>query len=157
MIGLNCRRDLKKFANLMSSNPVFGMHKVTKMFDLMADKLLKDKHGINYNKFIVLARICSSINQEITQKKIADFSNLTEASISRIVEEFLLLGHVNKEINPQNRSMHFLTATESGLNLFYRAIQSLDDESKKFLSLLSDTEITQLNTLLNKINQIICQ
>jgi DNA-binding MarR family transcriptional regulator len=85
----------------------------------------------------------------IQERMIAKNSNTT-----RLIDKLLLKELVTREVCPQNRRKIEVLITEKGLQLLQELDPKVLENEKIFASNLSETELTQFNTLLEKYRNL---
>ncbi len=81
----------------------------------------------------------------INERMVSKMSNTT-----RLVDKLLLKGFVSRNICKQNRRKVEILITKDGLNTLKRIDGILFETEKKILGNFNETELHELNTLLNK-------
>lgn len=81
----------------------------------------------------------------INERMVTKMSNTT-----RLVDKLILKGFVSRTICLKNRRKVEILITEGGLNILNKIDGILLDAEKKILSNLNETELNELNFLLNK-------
>jgi DNA-binding MarR family transcriptional regulator len=85
----------------------------------------------------------------IQERMIAKNSNTT-----RLIDKLLLKELVTREVCPENRRKIEVLITEKGLQLLQELDPKVLENEKIFASNLSETELTQFNTLLEKYRNL---
>lgn len=85
----------------------------------------------------------------IQERMIAKNSNTT-----RLIDKLLLKDLVTREVCPENRRKIEVLITEKGLQLLQELDPKVLENEKIFASNLSETELTQFNTLLEKYRNL---
>jgi len=85
----------------------------------------------------------------IQERMVAKTSNTT-----RLVDKLLLKELVTREICPDNRRKMEIAITQKGLNLLLEVNPKVDKHESIFAQNLSQEELEQLNTLLEKLRTI---
>ncbi len=133
---------------------IYNIHSLTHMLDLIADKLLQDKFNLTFNKFMVLMSLenyKNNPNTLVSQKEVSVFSRLTEATVSRIIDDLVKINLVSKSVDKKNRSKNLLEITKTGQNQLYEALKHLEESLNFILQDLDSTEIQLTNKILLKI------
>jgi DNA-binding MarR family transcriptional regulator len=132
--------EKKALLNVMFTQNVIAekFSELLKPFDLSAEqfnvlRILRGQKGNPVN-------MCT-----IQERMIAKTSNTT-----RLVDKLLLKGLVFREICPQNRRKMEITITSKGMELLQQLDPLVETHEKKFGNNLSEKELAQLNTLLEK-------
>jgi DNA-binding MarR family transcriptional regulator len=133
-------QEKKALLNVMYTQNVIAdqFNELLKPFDLSAEqfnvlRILRGQKGNAVN-------MCT-----IQERMIAKTSNTT-----RLVDKLLLKGLVLREICPQNRRKMEITITPKGMELLKQLDPLVEAHEKKFGNNLSEKELAQLNTLLEK-------
>jgi DNA-binding MarR family transcriptional regulator len=133
-------QEKKALLNVMYTQNVIAdqFNELLKPFDLSAEqfnvlRILRGQKGNAVN-------MCT-----IQERMIAKTSNTT-----RLVDKLLLKGLVLREICPQNRRKMEITITPKGMELLQQLDPLVETHEKKFGNNLSEKELAQLNTLLEK-------
>ena len=133
-------QEKKALLNVMYTQNVIAdqFNELLKPFDLSAEqfnvlRILRGQKGNAVN-------MCT-----IQERMIAKTSNTT-----RLVDKLLLKGLVLREICPQNRRKMEITITPKGIELLKQLDPLVEAHEKKFGNNLSEKELAQLNTLLEK-------
>jgi DNA-binding MarR family transcriptional regulator len=133
-------QEKKALLNVMYTQNVIAdqFNELLKPFDLSAEqfnvlRILRGQKGNAVN-------MCT-----IQERMIAKTSNTT-----RLVDKLLLKELVLREICPQNRRKMEITITPKGIELLKQLDPLVEAHEKKFGNNLSEKELAQLNTLLEK-------
>ena len=133
-------QEKKALLNVMYTQNVIAdqFNELLKPFDLSAEqfnvlRILRGQKGNAVNMCMIQERM------------IAKTSNTT-----RLVDKLLLKGLVLREICPQNRRKMEITITPKGMELLKQLDPLVEAHEKKFGNNLSEKELAQLNTLLEK-------
>ena len=133
-------QEKKALLNVMYTQNVIAdqFNELLKPFDLSAEqfnvlRILRGQKGNAVN-------MCT-----IQERMIAKTSNTT-----RLVDKLLLKELVLREICPQNRRKMEITITPKGMELLKQLDPLVEAHEKKFGNNLSEKELAQLNTLLEK-------
>ncbi|MEC4004923.1 MarR family transcriptional regulator [Flavobacterium sp. SUN052] len=124
--------------------------------NIIADKfneVLKphDLSGEQYNVLRILRgqKGCPANMCIIQERMIAKSSNTT-----RLIDKLLLKDFVTREVCPENRRKIEVLITPKGLNLLNELDPKVIQYEKLFASNLSESELHQLNTLLEKYRNL---
>jgi len=133
--------DSKKvILNLMYTQTVIAdkFYEILKPYDLSSEQ---------YNVLRILRgqKGCPANMCLIQERMIAKNSNTT-----RLIDKLLLKELVTREVCPENRRKIEVLITSKGLNLLEELDPKVLEHEKSFAANLSDTEIEQLNNLLEK-------
>lgn len=133
-------QEKKALLNVMYTQNVIAdqFNELLKPFDLSAEqfnvlRILRGQKGNAVN-------MCT-----IQERMIAKTSNTT-----RLVDKLLLKELVLREICPENRRKMEITITPKGMELLKQLDPLVEAHEKKFGNNLSEKELAQLNTLLEK-------
>lgn len=130
----------KTMLNIMYTQNVLSedFNEILKPFDLSPEqfnvlRILRGQKGRPVN-------MC-----EIQERMIAKTSNTT-----RLVDKLLLKGLVTREVCSENRRKMEITITDKGLALLKELDPMIEKHDNKFAANLTEKELEQLNTLLEK-------
>jgi DNA-binding MarR family transcriptional regulator len=133
-------QEKKALLNVMYTQNVIAdqFNELLKPFDLSAEqfnvlRILRGQKGNAVNMCMIQERM------------IAKTSNTT-----RLVDKLLLKELVLREICPENRRKMEITITPKGMELLKQLDPMVEAHEKKFGNNLSEKELAQLNTLLEK-------
>lgn len=131
----------KTILNLILTSTVFkdDMQSVLKPFDLSMEqfnvlRILRGQEGKSINL------------QDIQERMVTKMSNTT-----RLVDKLIKKNYVKRFICKQNRRKVEIFITDQGLDLLKELDSIVEDNETKLVSSLSQTELEQLNKLLNKL------
>jgi DNA-binding MarR family transcriptional regulator len=126
--------------NIMYTQNVVGekFNEILKPYDLSGEqynvlRILRGQKGQPANMCMILERM------------IAKTSNTT-----RLVDKLLLKGLVTRDVCPDNRRKMEVLITAKGLDLLKELDPKVDDHEGIFTSNMTEAELEQLNTLLEK-------
>ncbi|MFL9842924.1 MarR family winged helix-turn-helix transcriptional regulator [Flavobacterium rhizosphaerae] len=131
----------KTVLNLMYTQNVLAenFNELLKVYDLSAEqfnvlRILRGQKGKPANMCVIQERM------------IARTSNTT-----RLVDKLLLKGFVTREVCPTNRRKMEIGITQKGLDLLTELDPKVNKNHEFFTDNLTDTELEQLNILLEKL------
>lgn len=131
----------KTILNVLFTNTVFKdeMQSVLKPFDLSMEqfnvlRILRGQKGKPVNL------------QDIQERMVNKMSNTT-----RLVDKLILKNYVERFTCEQNRRKVEIFITNNGLELLRKLDALVDSSENNLTSKLSNTELEQLNELLNKL------
>lgn len=88
--------------------------------------------------------------------KSVDFAKdmrITKSAVSQTITKFVSKGYVKKEESEIDKRVQYISLTDEIKSIFKLSIDELNEQYENALTFLSDEEITQLMTLLYKINE----
>lgn len=88
--------------------------------------------------------------------KSVDFAKdmrITKSAVSQTITKFVSKGYIIKEESKTDKRVQYISLTNEIKSIFKLSIDELNEQYENALKFLSDEEITQLMTLLNKINE----
>lgn len=127
----------------------FKLHAIVCMIDEIASYLLKQNTNINLPQFLVL--LCVYENPGSSQKFIANWLQLTEATVSYTVKVVIEKGYLKIESDKSDLRGNRVLITSSGRNLIEQAYPMYEKTLEKYFSVLSKSELNLFVTYLNKI------
>lgn len=129
------------------------IHVLVILMDRVIDEILKKEFDIGLNSFLVLHLI--SLYQNITQKTLANYLNLTPAAISKSVFLMKKNGWLEIQQNPQNRKENHLTLTQSGKDLVEKANKIVEQNTQILENDLSVDEVNKTDSALDKMLKVL--
>jgi len=150
-----------KIEDIIKTTSPMAIAKKTMLNILYTQNVISEKfnevlksHDLSPEQFNVL-RILKGQNGNptnmcvIQERMVAKTSNTT-----RLVDKLLLKELVTREICPDNRRKMEIAITQKGLNLLLEVNPKVDKHETIFAQNLSQEELEQLNTLLEKLRTI---
>jgi DNA-binding MarR family transcriptional regulator len=108
------------------------LYKLTFLMGRLAEQTLADQADLTFGQFKLLMALRR--HGQISQKTVAKFHGLTEAAVSRKIQELVKQKLITRVANPINRREHLLSLTPKGEK---QATKAHDTLSRKFESLFS--------------------
>ena len=130
--------------------PVF---KLVMSFKKIADKVLGAELSITTSQFRMLIAI--KHNPNLSQREIAEFWNVTEASASRQIEILNRKGLVSKEQASDNHRKHVLKLTKSGEKEIKKALSIMSGVFERIFQDVSEKDKETFHNLLQRFIAII--
>jgi DNA-binding MarR family transcriptional regulator len=124
------------------------MHKANCLLERVVVKTLK-RLSLPFPNFKILMAL--RYRRRVTQKDIAHFHGLTEAAISRRIEELVSDGIIKLVTNPDNRREHLLKLTAKGEHLAERSQILLGKKLNSIFSIIPDKQQHILNQSLDSL------
>jgi MarR family transcriptional regulator, 2-MHQ and catechol-resistance regulon repressor len=113
---------------------------------------LEDQVGIPLVYFEVLLRIERSADQQLAMGDLATQISITTGGVTRLVDRMEKVGLVERRPCPTDRRVNFLGVTSEGIAKLEAALTvHLDDLESEFASRLSEKELGNLVSVLNKL------
>ncbi|OYQ36051.1 MarR family transcriptional regulator [Flavobacterium cyanobacteriorum] len=136
--------EKKVVLNIILTSNILGdtFNEIIKPYDLSSEqfnvlRILRGQKGNPIN-------MC-----DIQERMIARTSNTT-----RLVDKLLLKGFVTREICSDNRRKMEIRITDKGLEILKQLDPGVEEHERKFSGNLTEGELLQLNTLLEKYRNI---
>ncbi|MDD5068620.1 MAG: MarR family winged helix-turn-helix transcriptional regulator [Candidatus Pacebacteria bacterium] len=115
----------------------------------LSGRILRNEIGIGISQFRMLAALSNLPNS--SQKKIASFWDVTEASISRQIQNLLAKDLIVKTKNPENIRSPFLNVSEKGKKLLKKSLHHIDRHAETTFNTITPEERKTLSRLLEKM------
>jgi DNA-binding MarR family transcriptional regulator len=126
--------------------------------DHVADHILQMKFKISYTQFLALIGL--NMLGKSSQRNLKQFTCLTDAGISKVIDSLIKLKCVTRKENLESRRENFIELTKKGHELTKKAMQTLDQEFTCHFNKITkpkQTEFTNtLDVLLNSLNEHNC-
>ena len=116
------------------------------------DHLLVSRLDLTLSQFRILSVIKK--NPEVSQRVIADFWMMTEASISRQIEILRAKKLIEKIPNPKNRREHTFALTAPGKKMLTKANTLLDSAFEKIFADVSQKERKAFSAIINRFLEL---
>lgn len=129
-----------KTDNNFSKCFMYSIHQVHSLVQKHLEQSLTSAKTLSFSQFMVLIGFTCSPDTPLSQASIAEYSNLTEATVSRHITVLVSLGYLSKEENKENRRKHRITITKKGLTAFTKAEQIIDKELLTIFSTISEKD-----------------
>src|SRR5437867_4108440 len=120
-----------------SRDITYNLHKVVFLLDKIADKALEQKLEITFSQFKILMAIDG---EEVCQKTIADYWDMTEAAVSRQIDLLVAKKIINRKENAENRRQHMLSLTKTGKQQLKSAIKLIDQKYEEIFQVIDQKE-----------------
>jgi len=138
----------------MTSNPkqsiFYTIEKTIKEYRKYAQhNIVKHINDITLDQALVLTII--DTEPDISQKEIANFLYKDYASLTRIIELMVEKNYVTRQTNEADRRRFKLIITEKGKTALKKIIPIIKTNRESAILGLSQEEVSQLKTFLNKI------
>ena len=130
------------------------LHKTVFLMDKQADKVLRDTFTVSASQFRILMAI--DHKSDISQKDIADYWEMTEAAVSRILNPLIEKKLIIRSENIHNRSKNCLKLSKSGLEILKNGIKTVDRSYEELYATLNQTEKKAFDIGLNKLLVKLC-
>lgn len=141
-----------KTYNNFSKCFMYSIHQVHSLVQKHLEQSLIKAKAVSFSQFMVLIGFTCSPDTPLSQASIAEYSNLTEATVSRHITTLVSLGFLSKEENKENRRKHRITITKKGLTAFQKAEQIIDKELLTIFGSISEKDKTNI---MNNFNNTI--
>ena len=137
-----------------SQEITYTLHKLVFLMDKLGDQSLQKKVNLTFSQFRILMAV--GYKENISQRDIADFWDMTQAAVSRQVEILIKKKLVSKKDNKENRREHMLNLTQQGEQLLVKATGVLDNTYQTIYSVIPQSEQGKMSQNLDKLLQAIC-
>lgn len=107
-------------------------------------------YGLDNNLFLILVRIVE--NPGLNQTQLAQLIQIDKTTLSRSLQKLEKKELIYKKTNLENKKFKDLFPSQEALKLYDILIDFEDSYIQSVLKQLSSTELTQLQTILEKIN-----
>lgn len=108
-------------------------------------------HGIGLSEYLVLERLKLSEHGKLRRTDLAEQVGLTPSGITRLINPMEKIGLVEKEANPRDARVSFVSLTGAGRQIHSDASATFEQASQALFAALSESELEQLESLLSRI------
>lgn len=137
---------------LPSETVFYSIERAIKAYRKFAQhNLSKHLEGLTIDQGMVLVLL--DRHPDISQKEMAELVFRDKASLTRMIDLMVQKGYLKRSINEQDRRRFTLAITSKGRKAIEQSPPIVAENRRKALEGLSEEEINQLKTLLNKITQ----
>ncbi len=105
---------------------MYALHQAHFLIEKHLSDALAKKDTITFSQFLVLLALSCQCSKRSTQREIADFLFLTEATVSRHIGTLVDAGYLERSENPESRRENILTLTRSGTDALAVAQTEID-------------------------------
>lgn len=127
----------------IASTLTFRLHALVYTLDTIADSVITRQSPINFSQFLVLLSVYQ--HSGATQKHIASWLHITEATVSYTVSKLVGAGLLIAAPSPQDGRKNSLTLTDDGQALVQRLYTQLDQAIKPLFATLPKTRLKRLD------------
>ena len=135
------------------SEILIGLKTTTIKMDRVSDRLLYKKLGLTFSQFKIIIALKTKANA--TQSTIANFWNITEASVSRQLNLLIKKKIVTKTKSKTDQREYRLRLTTNGKSAVIKAVSLIDKTFEKILKPISENEKNNFIKTLLKFQNII--
>ena len=133
----------------VDDSEIFKMHAFIAVMDRKADEMLNSNFNLCYSQLMILFMVDK--RKEMIQKDISRCLGLTEAAISKQVENMVKVGYLLRTPDPNNRRKNQIVLTPAGEDIFNRANQFLVQKAENIFTVLDPQERQVLDLVLDKL------
>lgn len=108
-------------------------------------------HGVSFTEFVIMQQLCSAKSGAMSRIALADAIGLSASGVTRLLAPMTKNNIVLKTANPRDARQSMVALTETGKELHEDALLTFKHTCDNAFSLLEESEIEQLLTLLNKV------
>ncbi len=130
-------------------NEMHKMHALISITDRMADDFLSASQEVSYSQLIILFMLDKY--GSLSQNKLSKCLGLTEAAVSKQIENMSVKGFLVRQVDPTNRRQNQIFLTENGKKNFISANLLLISKAEEFFKVLSIDERAIFNVILDKL------
>lgn len=128
---------------------VMKIRKTAFIMDRIAGKALDDAFGMSFSQFLILAIVAH--HPEVTQRGIAEARDVTEAAVSRLVDQLRRSGKLRRAKSPQSRREHRLTLTPAGRRTLAKGRKLVEGKLDEYFAPLTAAERVVLEKAFDKV------
>jgi len=118
------------------------------------DRLLREEVGLPLASYDVLLELSAARGRRLTMGELGERVVLSRTRVSRIVDELVTDGLVERQPNPEDARSAFATMTAQGLATFRRAAPIyLGGIDRHFATPLADADLRRLVSVLERVRK----
>ena len=109
----------------------------------------KDRFGLSITEWRIMAVLGEYPG--VSADEVSSKTQIEKSMISRAVQKLLDRQLVQRRVDAADRRRHHLKLTESGLEVYDQVVPMSYDYEKRLLDCLTEMELTQLDSLIEKL------
>jgi len=133
------------------NDALISLRRILRVSDIHAKQLARQS-GLTASKLLVLQTI--EENGDVTIGKIADEVNLTQATITNIIDQLQAVGFVQRERSTFDKRKVYVSLTETGRERLVSAPIALHEKFSREFQSLEDWEQMQMAAVLSRLSQM---
>lgn len=122
----DCTKNLSTYD--FSKGFMYSVHHVYTLVQKHLEQALSKEKTISFSQFMILIGFMCATDTPVSQTTIAEFSHLTEATVSRHISTLVSLGYLSRNEDKENRRKHRIMITKEGAAVFKKAESIIDKE-----------------------------
>ncbi len=142
-------------AKMQTQQITYSTKKLVFLLDKLAERVLQEKLDLTVSQFRMLMAI--NYKKGLSQKDIASFWEVSEAAVSRQLENLKDKGLIISEKNKNNRRENILKLTKKGHDHLEKASKLIDSKYEQIYKAISQKEKEVLVGSLEKLLAEACQ
>ncbi|MBP7760553.1 winged helix-turn-helix transcriptional regulator [Candidatus Saccharibacteria bacterium] len=127
----------------------FRLHTLVYTLDAIADRVITQSSSINFSQFLTL--LCVYQNPNTTQKFVAGWLRVTEATVSYTIQKLSDAKLISVSKSMFDTRKNTVTLTPEGVTLVESLYAKLEESSKHLFSVLPKGRLAQLDTDVEKL------
>jgi len=108
-------------------------------------------HGINFTEFVLMYHLRTAQDFALNRISLADKAALTASGVTRVLQPMEKIGLIEKKSNPRDARQSIVVLSTAGQELMTHAMTTVGDTIESIFSLLTEDELTTLQSILNKL------
>jgi len=128
---------------------IYKLHVLISILDRSADEMLNSQYGLSYSQLMIMFMLDKY--KQLNQKELSLCMGLTEAAVSKQIENMFHKEYLVREVDPKNRRKNMVFLTKSGQIIFDKANELLMARAEEIFQVLDSGEREILNKVLNKL------
>lgn len=129
---------------------MYALHRTNFLIAKRLEHTLAATSGLTFSQFLVLIPLKCRSN--LAQSDIAEFLQLTEATVSRHIAQLGFSGHLKRAEDPENGRKYMLTLTPRGERAYTKALAVIEGELEKIFRIIPERDRAHLHKTLESIN-----
>ena len=132
---------------------IYIIYEAAFLLDRLIDQILQKEMSLSFAEYRVLMALDN--HQDVPQRYIALYWNITEAAISRHVEGLVKMGYISRLIDETNRRQNLLSLTPFGKKQLEKADRYVDEVFENVLEKRHKDKKEEVIKALNTFAEII--
>lgn len=130
---------------------MYSIHELHGLVHKHLEQTLTKEKAISFSQFMVLVGFACEEQTPLSQTAIAEYSNLTEATVSRHITALVSLGYLSKKENTENRRKFRIAITKKGVTAFRKAETIIDKELKTIFSTITEKDAKHITKIFTSL------
>lgn len=135
---------------MYENNISFRLHALVYSMDKLAAQVLRAHDSYTFPQFLVV--LCVYSNPSVTQKFVADWLQITEATVSYTVKRLVAAGLITIEPSSKDSRSKSLSVTKEGATFVETIYPKLEEALTPHYKKLASKQVSELQAIINVLH-----